>query len=225
MKALKLGEVEDFPFVDAPSARAIADGYQLLAELNAVDEQRRLTPIGSQLAKLPVDPRMARMIVAARDEGCLAEILIIASGLAIPDPRDRPLDKQELADTAHAQFQDERSEFLGLLKLWAFFDDALKHKKSNRKLAQACRDHFLSHVRLREWRDLHGQLHALVSEMGWHPNEKPANQRRRSTARCWPGCSATSAASPMSPASISVRVASSSLSSRARLCARRARPG
>jgi ATP-dependent helicase HrpA len=174
MKALKLGEVEDFPFVDAPSARAIADGYQLLAELNAVDEQRRLTPIGSQLAKLPVDPRVARMIVAARDEGCLAEILVIASGLAVPDPRDRPMDKQELADTAHAQFQDERSEFLGLLKLWAFFDDALKHKKSNRKLAQACRDYFLSHVRLREWRDLHGQLHALVSEMGWHPNEKPA---------------------------------------------------
>ena len=144
MKALKLGEVEDFPFVDAPSSRAIADGYQLLSELNAVDEQRRLTPIGSQLAKLPVDPRIARMIVAARDEGCLSEILIIASGLAIPDPRDRPMDKQELADTAHAQFQDERSEFAGLLKLWAFFDEALKHKKSNRKLAQACREYFLS---------------------------------------------------------------------------------
>ena len=174
MKALKLGEVEDFPFVDPPSSRAIADGYQLLSELNAVDEQRRLTSIGSQLAKLPVDPRIARMIVAARDEGCLSEILIIASGLAIPDPRDRPMDKQELADTAHAQFQDERSEFAGLLKLWTFFDEALKHKKSNRKLAQACREYFLSHVRLREWRDLHGQLHALVSEMGWHPNEKPA---------------------------------------------------
>ncbi len=174
MKALRLGEVEDFPFVDPPSSRAIADGYQLLAELNAVDEQRRLTPIGSQLAKLPVDPRMARMIVAARDEGCLAEILIIASGLAIPDPRERPMDRQELADGVHAQLQDERSEFLGLLKLWLFFDDALKHKKSNRKLAQACRENFLSYHRLREWRDLHGQLHALASEMGWHPNDKPA---------------------------------------------------
>jgi ATP-dependent helicase HrpA len=174
MKALKLGEVEDFPFVEAPSPRAVADGYQLLAELNAVDEQRRLTPIGSQLAKLPLDPRVARMIVSARDEGCLAEILIIASGLAIQDPRERPMDRQELADTAHAQFADERSEFLGLLKLWAFFDEALKHKKSNRKLAETCREYFLSHVRLREWRDLHGQLHALVSEMGWHPNEKPA---------------------------------------------------
>jgi ATP-dependent helicase HrpA len=175
MKALKLGEVEDFPFLEAPSARAIADGYQLLGELNAVDEQRRLTPIGSQLAKLPIDPRMARMIVAAREEGCLSEMLIIASGLAIQDPRERPLERQEAADSAHAQFHDERSEFAGLLKLWAFFDEALKHKKSNRKLAHACSEAFLSHLRLREWRDLHGQLHVLVSEMGWHPNEKPAN--------------------------------------------------
>jgi ATP-dependent helicase HrpA len=175
MKALQLGEVEDFPFVDPPSSRAIADGYQLLAELNAVDEQRRLTPIGGQLAKLPVDPRIARMIVAARDEGCLYEILIIASGLATQDPRERPMSKTDLADEAHAELQDERSEFLGRLKLWAFFDDALKHKKSNRKLAQACRERFLSYVRLREWRDLHGQLHALVSEMGWHPNDKPAS--------------------------------------------------
>jgi len=174
MKALRLGEVEDFPFIEPPSSRAIADGYQLLAELNAVDQQHRLTPTGNQLAKLPIDPRLARMIVAARDEGCLSEILIIAAGLAIQDPRERPMDKQELADTAHAQLADERSEFVGLAKLWAFFDDALKHKKSNRKLVQACRESFLSHVRLREWRDLHGQLHALVSEMGWRLNEKPA---------------------------------------------------
>ena len=174
MKALKLGEVEDFPFLEAPSARAVADGYQLLAELNAIDERKRLTAVGAQLAQLPVDPRMARMIVAARDEGCLSEILIIAAGLAVQDPRERPLDKHEQADSAHAQFADERSEFLGLIKLWAFFDDALKHRKSNRKLAQACRESFLSFVRLREWRDLHGQLHALISEMGWHPNEKAA---------------------------------------------------
>ena len=174
MKALQLGEVEDFPFVDPPSSRAIADGYQLLAELNAVDERRRLTPIGDQLAKLPVDPRIARMIVAGRDEGCLSEILIIASGLATQDPRERPINKADLADGVHAELQDERSEFLGRLKLWAFFDDALKHKKSNRKLAQACRERFLSHLRLREWRDLHGQLHALVSEMGWHPIDKAA---------------------------------------------------
>jgi len=174
MLALKLGNVDEFPFVEPPSSRAIADGYALLQELGAVDEQRRLTPIGAKLAELPIDPRLARMIVAARDEDCLSEALIVAAGLAIQDPRERPMDKADAADQAHAQFADERSEFLGLLKLWTFFDEALKHKKSGRKLAQLCRDHFLSYVRLREWRDLHGQLHAQVSEAGWRCNETPA---------------------------------------------------
>ncbi len=174
MLALKLGDVEAFPFVEPPSSRAIADGYALLQELGAVDEQRRLTAIGARIAELPIDPRLARMIVAARDENCLSEVLIIASGLAIQGPRERPMEKADAADQAHAQFADERSEFLGLLKLWAFFDDALKHKKSGRKLAQLCREHFLSYVRLREWRDLHGQLHAQISEAGWRCNETPA---------------------------------------------------
>ncbi len=174
MKALKLGEVEDFPFVEAPSSRAIADGYALLLELGAVDEQRRLTSIGARLAELPIDPGLARMVVAARDENCLTETLVIVAGLAIQDPRDRPMDKAEAADTAHAQFAHERSEFIGLLELWKFFGDALVHKKSNRKLAQLCHDNFLSYVRLREWRDLHGQLHAQVSETGWRFNQTPA---------------------------------------------------
>jgi ATP-dependent helicase HrpA len=174
MKALKLGEVEDFPFVEAPSSRAIADGYSLLMELGAVDEERRLTPTGGRIAELPIDPGLARMIIAAKDENCLTEMLIVASGLAIQDPRDRPMEKAESADTAHAQFMDDRSEFLGLIKLWGFFEDAIKHRKSNRKLAQLCRDTFLSYVRLREWRDLHGQLHAQVSELGWRFNESPA---------------------------------------------------
>jgi len=174
MKALKLGEVEDFPFVEAPSARAIVDGYGLLAELGAVDNERHLTPIGVRLAELPIDPSLARMIVAARDESCLSEVLIVASGLAIQDPRERPMEKAEAADTAHAPFTDERSEFLGLIALWRFFDDALKHRKSNRKLAQLCRESFLSFVRLREWRDLHGQLHAQVAELGWRFNQAPA---------------------------------------------------
>jgi ATP-dependent helicase HrpA len=174
MKALKLGEVEDFPFVEAPSSRAIADGYALLLELGAVDEQRRLTPVGARLAELPLDPQLARMVVAARDENCLSEMLVIAAGLAIQDPRDRPMEKAEAADTAHAQFADDRSEFIGLLELWKFFDDALTHKKSTRKLAQLCHDNFLSYVRLREWRDLHGQLHAQVAESGWRFNETPA---------------------------------------------------
>ena len=174
MKALQLGEVEDFPFVEPPSSRAIADGYSLLTELGAVDDERRLTPVGAQLAQLAIDPGLARMIVAARDESCLSEILVVSAGLAIQDVRERPMDKAEAADNAHAQFTDERSEFLGLLKLWNFFEDALKHRKSNRKLAQLCREQFLSFVRLREWRDLHGQLHAQVSEMGWRLNQMPA---------------------------------------------------
>ena len=114
------------------------------------------------------------MVLAAKQENCLSEVLVIAAALSVQDPRDRPLEKQGSADAAHLQFQDERSDFLSFLKMWAFFDDALKHRKSNRKLAEACREHFLSFPRLREWRDIHGQLHALVAEMGLRPNEKPA---------------------------------------------------
>jgi ATP-dependent helicase HrpA len=174
MKALKLGEVEDFPFVEAPSARAIADGYSLLAELGAVDSERRLTPIGARIAELPIDPSLARMIVAARDENCLTEMLIVAAGLAIQDPRERPPEKAEAADAAHVPFDDERSEFVGLIALWRFFEEAIKHAKSNRKLVQLTRETFLSYVRMREWRDLHGQLHAQISELGWRFNETPA---------------------------------------------------
>ena len=174
MKALNLGDVEQFPFLDMPHPRMIADGYQLLNELGAVDAQHRLTAIGTQLAKLPIDPRIGRMVLAAKQENCLAEVLIIAAALSVQDPRERPLEKQGSADLAHAQFQDERSDFLSFLKMWTFFDEALKHKKSNRKLVEVCREHFLSYLRLREWRDIHGQLHALVTEMGLRPNEQPA---------------------------------------------------
>ncbi|MGQ0580243.1 MAG: ATP-dependent RNA helicase HrpA [Betaproteobacteria bacterium] len=174
MGALKLGEIEDFPFVDAPAPRMIADGYQLLAELGAVDEARRLTPVGSQLAKLPIDPRVGRMLVAAKQEGCLDEVLIIAAALSVQDPRERPMDKQEAVTQAHAEFLDERSDFLAYLEIWKWFEEALKHKKSNRLLVRECHERFLSYLRLREWRELHGQLHALVAEMGWRLNEKAA---------------------------------------------------
>ena len=174
MKALKLGEPESFPFVEPPQPKMIADGYQLLTELGAVDERRNLTAVGGQLAKLPIDPRIARMIVEAKQLDCLREVLIIASALSVQDPRDRPLERQEAADQAHSKFVDERSDFAGHLKLWDFYDELLKHKKSTRKLQQDCRENFLSWIRLREWRDLHGQLHALVSEMGWRENAKPA---------------------------------------------------
>ncbi len=174
MQALNLGEVECFPFVDPPAPKAIADGYQLLAELGAVDENRRITKIGRELARLPIDPRIGRMILAARDEHCLNEVLVIASALSVQDPRERPLEKQQAAGEAHAEFADERSDFLSYLKLWKFFDQALKHKKSNRKLREEIHGRFLSYLRLREWRDIHGQLHALVTEMGMRPNEAPA---------------------------------------------------
>ncbi|HTJ54115.1 MAG TPA: ATP-dependent RNA helicase HrpA, partial [Nitrosospira sp.] len=175
MKSLRIGAVEDFPFLDPPLPRMIADGYQLLAELGAVDDSNALTKVGWRLAKFPIDPKIARMILAAKDENCLREVLIIAAALSVQDPRERPFERQEAADRAHQRFQDERSDFLGYLKLWDFFDDSLKHKKSNRKLLAECKDSFLSHRRMREWREIHGQLHALVMETGLRPNEIPAS--------------------------------------------------
>jgi len=174
MAALKLGPVDDFPFIEAPSSRLISDGYQLLQELGAVDAARNLTNIGSQLARLPLDPKVGRMVLAAKAENCLTEILIIGAALAMQDPRERPMDKREAADRAHARFADERSDFLGFLKLWDFYDEALKHKKSNRLLVKECHDHFLSFLRLKEWRELHGQLAGIVAEMGFRCNELPA---------------------------------------------------
>ncbi|MDP1535839.1 MAG: ATP-dependent RNA helicase HrpA [Burkholderiales bacterium] len=178
MKALRIGDVEDFPFLEAPTPRMIADGYQLLAELGAVDAQKQLTPVGWQLAKFPIDPRIARMIIAAKQENCLHEVLIIASALSVQDPRERPFERAEAADRAHAQFADDKSDFMAYLKLWDFFGESIKHKKSNRKLAQDLAEQFLSQRRLREWRDIHGQLAALVAELGMHPNETPATHEQ-----------------------------------------------
>ncbi len=174
MKALRIGDIERFPFLEAPGSRMIADGYQLLAELGAVDEERELTDVGWQLAKFPIDPRIARMILAAKTQSCLAEILVIAAALSVQDPRERPFERAEAADRAHERFADERSDFLGFLKLWDFFNDAVKHKKSNRKLIDELHESFLSHRRLREWRDIHGQLHSLVGELKMSVNEQPA---------------------------------------------------
>ncbi|WP_423196883.1 MULTISPECIES: ATP-dependent RNA helicase HrpA [unclassified Cupriavidus] len=171
MKALRLTDIESFPFIEPPLGRAIADGYQLLQELGAVDEANQLTGIGRQLAKLPLDPRVARMILAAREQHCLREVLVIASALSVQDPRDRPQEAQEAADQAHRKFMDEKSEFLGWVRLWKWFEDAVAHKKSNRQLQDQCRAHFLSHLRLREWRDVHSQLLTTVTEQGWRLNE------------------------------------------------------
>lgn len=171
MQSLKIGDVESFPFIQLPAPRMIADGYQLLTELGAIDQDRRLTPIGQQLAKLPVDPKIGRMIIAARQENCLREMLIITAALSVRDPRERPFEHQEAADLAHLPFRDERSDFMGLLKLWDFFDELLKHKKSKNKLIDQCQTSFISYRRMREWREIHGQLATFLREMGWRENQ------------------------------------------------------
>ncbi|HJV96891.1 MAG TPA: ATP-dependent RNA helicase HrpA, partial [Albitalea sp.] len=178
MKSLGLGLVEDFPFLEAPPRRAIADGYQLLAELGAVDEQNELTAVGRELARLPLDPRVGRMILEARNRDALNEVLIIASAMSVQDVRDRPIEQQQAADQAHKKFDDEKSEFIGDLKLWKWLEDARggkdEHRLSHRKQEQLLRDNFISPRRVREWRDIHSQLHTVVAEHGWRLNGSPA---------------------------------------------------
>ncbi|NEX61653.1 ATP-dependent RNA helicase HrpA [Noviherbaspirillum galbum] len=182
MKALRLTDVETFPFIEPPLGRAIADGYQLLQELGAVDDANQLTALGRQLAKLPLDPRVGRMILAGRDNAALTEVMIIAAALSVQDPRDRPMEAQDAADNAHKKFADEKSEFLSYLKIWKWFEEAIEHKKSNKQLIESCRANFLSQLRLREWRDVHSQLLTLVKEQGWRMNESPATYEQLHTA-------------------------------------------
>ena len=182
MKSLRLADVETFPFIEPPMGRAIADGYQLLQELGAADDGNQLTPLGRQLAKLPLDPRVGRMILAGRDNAALTEVLIIAAALSVQDPRERPLEAQDAADNAHKKFADDKSEFLSYLKIWKWFDEAIEHKKSNKQLQENCRSNFLSQLRLREWRDVHAQLLTLVREQGWRLSETPATYEQLHTA-------------------------------------------
>ena len=187
MSSLRLPRIQEFPFLDKPLGRAIADGVQLLEELGAIEyddatlgddkdinNSFKLTPIGKQLADLPLDPRIGRMLLTAKEQNALREVTIIASALATQDPRDRPMDQAAAADQAHLQFADERSEFLSFVKLWDWYQDALKHKHSNRQLENLCRSKFLSPRRLREWRDVHGQLHTMLGEKGWKDNPSAA---------------------------------------------------
>ena len=164
----------DFPFVEPPPARAIADGYAVLTELGAIDERGELTPVGRQLAKLPVDPKLSRMLLAASEKGALTEALVIVSGLSIQDPRERPSDAQQAADTAHKAFKDERSDFLSYVKMWQWFEKARAEKESNKKLTESVRQKFLSPRRLREWRDVYKQLLELTNDIGWKRNTVPA---------------------------------------------------
>ena len=205
MKSLNLGTVEDFPFIEPPPRRAISDGYQLLNELGAVDDQNELTAMGRELARLPLDPRVGRMILEARGREALSEVLVIASAMSLQDVRDRPLEQQQAADAAHRQFDDERSEFSGTMRLWNWLE-AMRHgsaqpekprsraspgapesrlakptgaelqpRLSHRKQEQMLRDHFISPRRVREWRDIHSQLHTVVAEHGWRLNKAAAS--------------------------------------------------
>ena len=180
MKALHLGAIEDFAFIEPPQGRAMADGYQLLAELGAVDDDNELTAVGKTLAKLPLDPRVGRMILEAKSRGALDEVLVIASALSVQDVRDRPLDKQAQADQAHAKFDDEKSEFVGYLKLWKWLGDSrgghdAVHKLTNRQHENLLRENFINMRRVREWRDIHSQLMGTIGEQGWELNQKPAS--------------------------------------------------
>ena len=179
MKSLHLGVVEDFPFLERPSSRAIADGYQLLAELGAVDDGNELTATGQELAKLPLDPRVGRMILEARERHALDEVLVIASALSVQDVRDRPMEAQAQADQAHVKFDDEKSEFSGYLKLWKWINEGRggegQHKLSNRQYEQLLRQNFVNIRRVREWRDIHSQLHTVVAEHKWRLNTLAAN--------------------------------------------------
>jgi ATP-dependent helicase HrpA len=180
MKSLHLGQIDDFPFLEEPPRKAIADGYGLLSELGAVDDDNELTDIGRQLARLPLDPRVGRMILEAVKRQSLTEVLVIASALSGQDVRDRPQEQAQAADEKHKPFDDEKSEFMGYLKLWKWIEegrghgDGPAHKLSNRQQEQRLRERFISPRRVREWRDIHSQLHTVVAEHGWRLNQTPA---------------------------------------------------
>jgi len=165
MLASGLGDIESFPFINRPSTQAIRSGYALLEELGAIEQgsARTLTPIGRELARLPVDPTIGRMILQARREKALREVLVIAAALSIQDPRERPLDKQAQADAAHRRFLHSDSDFLTLLNIWAAYHDQFESLSQSR-LRKFCREHFLSYPRMREWRDIHAQLCEAIGD-------------------------------------------------------------
>ncbi|MEE4279672.1 MAG: ATP-dependent RNA helicase HrpA [Halieaceae bacterium] len=175
MLKLGLGEVEKFPFLEPPDPRLVRDGYRLLEELGAVNARHRLTALGRRMAAFPVDPALSRMILAAERHGVLAEILVIASALAIQDPRERPADKRAQADQAHARFRDPRSDFLGLLNLWRYYEEQRQDLSENR-LRKLCKREFLSWLRMREWRDMHRQLTLACRGQGLRPTQGFADE-------------------------------------------------
>ena len=176
MAALKLGDVAAFPFLEAPDQRYINDGFQVLLELGAVNEHNGLTKLGEQMARLPIDPKIARILLAAKKHDCMAEILVIASALSIQDPRERPLEARDAAAKAHERFTDKQSDFLAYLNIWDSFQRERDKGLSNKQLVQWCRQYFLSHLRMREWRELHHQLAQTAIEMGLTTKEAAFRQ-------------------------------------------------
>ncbi len=174
MKALRLGDIESFPFLDPPQKRAVDEGYRVLEELGALDDNGRLTRLGEQLGRLPVDPRLARMILGGREENALREVVIIAAALGLQDPRDRPHAVQQRADEAHRKFKDEGSDFVSYLKMWAFWQEA-RGRATRSQLYKLCRDNFLNYNRMREWEDIHAQLVRVMREWDFAPNDQPAS--------------------------------------------------
>ncbi|PPD25417.1 MAG: ATP-dependent RNA helicase HrpA, partial [Methylomonas sp.] len=174
MAVLNLGDIENFPFIEPPDEKMIRDGKTMLHEVNALDKAGKLTEVGKQLAKFPTDPKLARMLIAAGEEGCLHELAIIVAGLSIQDPREKPADKMPQADAKHALFRHPESDFLTLLNLWNLYEEQKKHL-SNSKLRKFCQDNFLSYLRMREWYDSHAQIMQVVKgDLKLHPNTTPA---------------------------------------------------
>ena len=175
MISLKLGEIEAFPFIDPPSKQAIAGGFQLLRELNAIDEGRKLTQTGHDMARLPIDPTVSRMLLQAREEHALSEVLVIAAAISVQDPRERPLEEQAEADKMHKQFHDDSSDFLTYLNIWNTYHDQMESSSQN-QLRRFCRAHYLSYMRMREWRDIHAQIKESLRDIkGFRFNDKPAD--------------------------------------------------
>ncbi len=177
MASLGLGDIEAFPFVEPPDRRNIADGIAVLEELGAVDPdhfgtKRWLTPLGRELSRLPVDPRLARMVIAAADEGCLREVLVIAAALSVQDVRERPSDKRDAAQALHARFDDDRSDFLSILRLWTFLQTERRERSGN-QFRRMCRAEFLHYLRYREWQDVHQQLRRVARQLGLEASTEP----------------------------------------------------
>jgi ATP-dependent helicase HrpA len=181
MAAAGLGQVEEFPFMDPPDRRQVRDGLNLLTELGALDRRGKLTGIGRQLAQLPVDPRMGRMVLEAGKRGCTDEVIVIAAALSIQDPRERPADSREAADAKHARFRDDGSDFIAFLNLWRYLTER-QRELSNSQFRKLCREELLHYLRVREWQDLASQLRQAAKGIGLKINHVPAEPQEVHTA-------------------------------------------